>query len=58
MKQTLLTHLIQPRLQHPQHILLDKHRLVVEVLDDVVVLVVVDFQDYGFYGGVAGDEDS
>jgi hypothetical protein len=22
------------------------------------VLVVVDFQDYGFYGGVAGDEDS
>lgn len=22
------------------------------------MLVVVDFQDYGFYGGVAGDEDS
>ncbi len=32
--------------------------MVVEVFDDVVVFVLVDFEDDGFDGGVAFDEDA
>ncbi len=51
-------HLVEPQLQPWQLALFDDEGLVVEVLDDVVVVVLVDFEDDGFDGGVAGDEDA
>ncbi len=51
-------HLVEPQLQPWQLALFDDEGLVVEVLDNVVVVVLVDFEDDGFDGGVAGDEDA
>ena len=57
-KQRDLSHLLEPQLQFRQLALLDHEGLVVEIFDDVVVFVLVDFEDDGFDGGVAFDEDA
>jgi hypothetical protein len=41
-----------------QHAFLDNERLVIQLLDDEVVLLAVDFDDYGLDGGVAFNEDA
>lgn len=52
------TYLLEPQLEPRQLGLLDDEGLVVQVFDDVVVRRRVDFQDDGFYGGVAFYEDA
>lgn len=53
-----VTYLLEPQLEPRQLGLLDDEGLVVQVFDDVVVRRRVDFQDDGFYGGVAFYEDA
>lgn len=38
--------------------LLDDQGLIVEILDNVVMFVLIDFEDDGFDGGVAFDQDT
>lgn len=49
-------HLFEPLFQTGQLALLDDEGLIVEILDDVIVFVLVDLEDDGFYRGVAFDQ--
>ena len=54
----MLTHLFETGLELGQLTLLDDEGVVVEIFDNVVVVGRVDFEDDGFDGGVAFDEDA
>jgi hypothetical protein len=51
-------YLVKPHLEDLQHAFFDNERLVVQLFDDEIVLLAVDFDDYGFDGGVALYEDA
>lgn len=50
--------LFEPLLQTGQLALLDDKGLIVEILDNVVMFILIDFEDDGFDGGVALDQDA
>lgn len=52
------SYLVKPHLEDVQHAFIDNERLVIQLLDDEVVLLAVDFDDYGFDGGVAFNKDA
>jgi hypothetical protein len=51
-------YLVKPHFEDLQHAFFNNECLVIQLFDDEVVLLAVDFHDYGFDGGVAFYEDA
>lgn len=55
---TKKTHLRQPNFQILQLTIFDHESLIVKILDNVIVPLLIDFEDDGFDGGITFDQDS